>query len=148
MIVMVENNNPMTPKMIDFCEYYLESRNGTRSYALAYGYKPDDRKQKEKHYNSWSVSSSKLLQDNRIQKYLSGRMKELDYNRELSEQEIIHQLNKIALGSGLYKENTRMDALKQLIKIKGMTEETAGQQQVNINLSSDLTDIITESSNK
>lgn len=142
---MTVNNNPMTPKMIEFCENYLDTRNATRSYAKAYGYKPDDPKQREDHYASWSVASSNLMKDNRIQEYLKQRTLETDYNRDLSEQEIIVQLNKIALGAGLYKENTRMDALKQLIKIKGMTEEYAGQQQVNINLSSELQEVMDNS---
>ena len=47
-----KNTNPMTPKMVEFCELYIQTRNATRSYAKAYGYKLDDPKQREKHYNS------------------------------------------------------------------------------------------------
>ena len=50
-------------------------------------------------------------------------------------------LNKIALG-GQYKENTRMDAIKMLAKMRGMYDEVETEQQININLSSDLEEAI------
>lgn len=127
----------MSAKMLKFCEYYLETRNGTRSYASAYGYDIDSDEGRDKYYNSVSTNASKLLKDSRIKEYLEHRMLEMNYERDLSEQEIIMQLNKIALG-GQFKENTRMDALKMLARMKGMYEEAEKSQDININLSADL----------
>lgn len=137
-------DKPMSAKMLKFCEFYLETRNGTRSYASAYGYDIDSDEGKKKYYNSVSTNASKLLKDSRIKEYLEYRMLEMNYERDLSEKEIVMQLNKIALG-GQYKENTRMDALKMLARMKGMYEGDEKSQEVNINLSADLQEAIDNS---
>ena len=144
---MSEKKRPMTLKMGRFADLYLESRNATRSYAIAFGYNPDDPKQKEDHYNSWSVGAHNLLKDERVAEYLEVNLRELDRERDLTEKEIIMQLNRIALG-GHFKENTRMEALKTLVRIKGMTDDSPTQQSVNINLSSDLSEAVTENTDK
>lgn len=135
----------MSANMLKFCEYYLETRNGTRSYASAYDKDIDSEEGKKKNYNSVSTNASKLLKDWRVRKYLEHRMLEMNYERDLSEQEIVMQLNKIALG-GQYKENTRMDALKMLARMKGMYEGEDKSQDININLSADLQEAIEQSS--
>ena len=132
---------PMTGKMLKFCEYYLETRTAVRSYAQAYGYDIDSEEGKEKHYQSCATNGYKLLQDERVKEYLEHRMLEMNYERDQSEKEILMLLNKIALG-GQYKENTRMDAIKMLAKMRGMYDEIETEQQININLSSDLEDAI------
>lgn len=132
---------PMTGRMLKFCEYYLETRNATRSYASAYEYDIDTPEGKDKHYQSCATNGYKLLQDERVKEYLEHRMLEMNYERDLSEKEIKVLLNKIALG-GQYKENTRMDAIKMLARMHGMYDEIESEQQININLSSDLQDAI------
>lgn len=127
----------MTSKMRLFCENYLDTRNGAKSYAKAYGKDIESEEGRKKNYNSVTTNASKLLKDPRIKKYLESRMLEMDYERELTEKEIEMQLTKMALG-GQYKENTRLEALKMLSRIKGMYEEDKTEQSISINLSSDL----------
>lgn len=131
----------MTGGMLKFCEYYLETRNATNSYAEAYDrdiYTPEGR---ERSYNSVTTSASNLLKDPRVKKYIEHRMLEMNYERDLTEQEIVMQLNKIALG-GQFKENTRLEALKMLSRMKGMYEETERDQQITINLTGELADAV------
>lgn len=132
---------PMTAGMLKFCEYYLETRNATHSYAEAYNRDITSPEGKEKSYNAVGVSASNMLKDPRVREYLEHRMLEMNYERDLTEQEIIMQLNKIALG-GQFKENTRLEALKMLSRMKGMYEETEKEQTVTINLSGELGDAI------
>lgn len=136
-----DKNKPMSKGMLKFCEYYLETRNAVQSYAKAYGYDLSDPKVKEKHYNSLTASSSGLLKDPRIKEYLEHRMLEMNYERDLSDKEIVMLLNKIALG-GHYKENTRLEALKMLSRMKGLYDEPEKEQSININLSADLQEAI------
>lgn len=124
-----------------FTLLYAESGNATRAYAKAYGRDIDSEEGKKKNYNSVSVNASKLLKDDRVQKLLAQKEAEMDYHRDLSEKEIIIQLNRMALGTE-FRENTRMDALKMLARIKGMYEADERSQAVNINLTSDLQDAI------
>ena len=133
----------MNEQMIKFCEYYVETRNGVRSYAMAYNKPIDKPKDKEKNYSVCNSSASKLLKDARIKKYINDRLAEIDYERELSEQEIIIQLNKLALGAG-YKENIKLEALKTLAKMKGMfeDEETNKEATVNIQIGNDIKDLL------
>lgn len=139
--VLKKPKKPMTPGMLKFCEYYLETRNATQSYAEAYNRDISSPEGKAKTYNAVSVSASNLLKDPRVRDYLEVRMLEMNYERDLSEQEIIIQLNKIALG-GQFKENTRLEALKMLSRMKGMYEETEKEQQITINLTGDLTEAV------
>ena len=128
---------PMTLKMRRFADYYFDTKNGTRSYAQAYGYDIDSEAGKERNYNSVSTNASKLLKDERIQEYLEIKELEVNYERDLSEKEIVMLLNKIAL-SMHYKENTRLEAIKMLTRIKKMSEEEERNTAININLSADL----------
>lgn len=133
----VKKKRPMTLKMRRFADFYFDTKNGTRSYAQAYGYDIDSEAGKERNYNSVSTNASKLLQDERIQEYLEVKELEVNYERDLSEKEIVMLLNKIAL-SMHYKENTRLEAIKMLTRIKKMYEEEERNTAININLSSDL----------
>lgn len=138
----------MNEQMIKFCNYYLESRNGVRSYAKAYGKPIDSPEDKERNYSTCNVGASKLLKDPRIKKYIEDRMREQDFERELSEQEIIMQLNKMAL-SDHYKENIKLDALKTLAKMKNMfTDEEANKEAtVNIQIGDDIKALLKKSDN-
>lgn len=138
-----DTNKLMTPKMKKFADYYLETRNGARSYAKAYEYDIDTEEGKEKNYNTVAVNAYKLLQDERIIKYLEIRELEMDYERDLSDKEIMMLLNRMALG-GQYRETTRLEALKMLSKMKGMYEEVEKSTEINISLSEDLQDLIKE----
>lgn len=131
----------MTAGMLKFCEYYLETRNATKSYAEAYNRDITTPEGKAKAYNAVSVSASNLLKDPRVKEYIEHRMLEMNYERDLTPQEIVMQLNKIALG-GQYKENTRLEALKMLSKMKGMYEETEKEQSITINLTGDLSEAV------
>lgn len=140
------DEKPMTENMIRFCHNYIDTRNATRSYAKAYGYQVDDPEQREAHYNSWSVASHNLLKDTRVRDYINNKLKDMDHERELSDKEIIIELNRIALGRDLYKEGTRLKAIQELIKVKGMVEDnTTASSDITINLASELEDQIMKS---
>lgn len=144
---MTKENTPTTPitvNMKKFADFYLETRNGARSYARAYEIDIDTEEGRERSYNSVTTNASKLLKDERIIEYLERRELEMDYERDLSDKEIIMLLNRMALG-GQYRENTRMEALKMLSKMKGMYEEKEKDTAININLSDELHRILKDS---
>lgn len=145
---MAKNAIDLNEKQQLFCDLYLTNRNGTKSYALAYEKDIDSPEGKEKNYANVSSSASALLSQPKIQKYLEEKIKENDFERELSESEIIAQLNKMALGNQ-YKENIRLDALKTLAKMKNMfTDEEANKEAtVNIQIGDDIKALLKKSDN-
>lgn len=106
-----------------FCEYYIQTRNATRSYEKAYGTDLG----KEMNYNNCASSSSKLLKTDKIQNYIGSRLKELDVERMLDSKEIIMELNRIALEPA-HKPSDRLKALEMLGRANAMFTDVNKQE--------------------
>ena len=84
-------NNPtehnLTQKQFLFCEYLIQTRNGTKSAKLA-GYKGKDD-------NAFAAMASRMLRNDKVQAYLSNRYKEV----AMSSDEVLMHLANIARAS-------------------------------------------------
>ncbi|MEB6213515.1 terminase small subunit [Enterococcus casseliflavus] len=128
----VDNKWGLNENQRNFCDYYLQSRNARASYKKAYA----EPKNKEMSNNTASVNAHKLLQNPKVQSYLEDRKKVLELEEPMNEDEIILELNKMALDTS-YSPTARLKAFELLGKSKAMwidKEESSGNMEIEINL--------------
>lgn len=100
----------LNSKHIAFCHnYILDSSTAVEAYMTAY---PNS------SYDAARVNASKLLKKQDIKDYINILLDEQQELVEITEKEIYRELKRIALTSP--NENTRLKAMEQLIKLKGM----------------------------
>lgn len=132
MSVEVDNKWGLNENQRNFCDYYLQSRNARASYKKAYA----EPKGKTMGDNTASVNASKLLQKDNVQAYLKDRKRVLEMEEPMEEEEIILELNKMALDSS-FSASARLKAFELLGKSKAMwvdKSEIDGSMDIEINL--------------
>lgn len=121
----------------NFAEYYLESRNGSHAYELAYG-RDMGVKLAE---NSAKANAHRLLKHEQVKLYIESRIKEMDIDRALTPNEILVELSKTALNRNA-KDSDRLKAIELLGKSQSMWNDGATGNDMDIKVV--LTNIKTE----
>ena len=104
----------MTNAQKRFCDEYLVDLNATRAYKVAY---PNTKKEE-----TASSNGSRMLRNDKVQKYISEKIKEREKRTEITQDRVINELAKIAFMDirKLYTENG------QLKNIADIDSNTAG----------------------
>lgn len=102
----------MTNAQKRFCDEYLVDLNATRAYKVAY---PNTKKEE-----TASSNGSRMLRNDKVQKYISEKIKEREKRTEVTQDRVINELAKIAFMDirKLYTENGQ---LKNIADIDGNT---------------------------
>lgn len=132
MAIEVDNKWGLNENQRNFCDYYLQTRNARQSYKKAYA----EPKGKTMNDNTASVNSTKLLQKENVQAYLKDRKRVLEMEEPMEEEEIILELNKIALDTA-HTASARLKAFELLGKQRAMwidKNEIDGNFDIEINL--------------
>lgn len=102
----------LNSKQITFCRnYILDSSTAVEAYQTAY---PNS------SYDSARVNASRLLKKPEVIEYVNILLDEQQELIEITDKEIYRELKRIALTSP--NENTRLKAIDQLVKLKGMIQ--------------------------
>ena len=102
----------LNSKQITFCRnYILDSSTAVEAYQTAY---PNS------SYDSARVNASRLLKKPEVIEYVNILLDEQQELIEITDKEIYRELKRIALMSP--NENTRLKAIDQLVKLKGMIQ--------------------------
>lgn len=135
-----ELQEQLNSKQLCFCHnYILDTSTAVEAYMTAY---PDSA------YESARANSTRLLNKPYIREYINILIDEQQELIEISEKEIYRELKRIALTSN--NENTRLKAIDQLVKLKGMIstgDTTTNNTLIQIGIvdqgiTSDINDII------
>ena len=114
-----ELRDKLNSKQICFCHnYILDSSTAVEAYLTAYP---------GVSYDTARVNSTRLLNKPHIKEYINILLDEQQELIEITEKEIYRELKRIALTSP--NENTRLKAIDQLVKLKGMV--TTGDTTTN-----------------
>ena len=114
-----ELRDKLNSKQICFCHnYILDSSTAVEAYLTAYP---------GVSYDTARVNSTRLLNKPHIKDYINILLDEQQELIEITEKEIYRELKRIALTSP--NENTRLKAIDQLVKLKGMV--TTGDTTTN-----------------
>lgn len=143
----LELQEQMNSKQLCFCHnYILDTSTAVEAYMTAY---PNT------SYDSARTNSTRLLNKPYIREYINILLDEQKDLIEITEKEIYRELKRIALTS--QNENTRLKAIDQLVKLKGMiqTESSTtnntliqiGIVDTNNGTTNDINDMITGSYN-
>ena len=107
-----ELRDKLNSKQICFCHnYILDSSTAVEAYLTAYP---------GVSYDTARVNSTRLLNKPHIKDYINILLDEQQELIEITEKEIYRELKRIALTSP--NENTRLKAIDQLVKLKGMVQ--------------------------
>ena len=102
----------LNSKQITFCRnYILDSSTAVEAYQTAYP---------TSSYDSARVNASRLLKKPEVIEYVNILLDEQQELIEITDKEIYRELKRIALTSP--NENTRLKAIDQLVKLKGMIQ--------------------------
>ena len=102
----------LNSKQITFCRnYILDSSTAVEAYQTAY---PNS------SYDSARVNASRLLKKPEVIEYVNILLDEQQELIEITDKEIYRELKRIELTSP--NENTRLKAIDQLVKLKGMIQ--------------------------
>ena len=108
----LELREQLNSQQLCFCHnYILDSSTAVEAYQTAYP---------NVTYETARTNSTRLLKKPHIKEYINILLDEQQELIEISEKEIYRELKRIALTSD--NENTRLKAIDQLIKLKGMIE--------------------------
>lgn len=104
----------MTDAQKRFCDEYLIDLNATRAYKVAY---PNTKREE-----TASSNGSRMLRNDKVQNYISEKMKEREQRTEITQDMVIKELAKIAFLDirKLYTENG------QLKNVADIDDDTAG----------------------
>lgn len=104
----------MTKAQKRFCDEYLIDLNATRAYKVAY---PNTKKEE-----TASSNGSRMLRNDKVQKYISEKIKEREKRTEVTQDRVINELAKIAFMDirKLYTENGKLK------NIADIDSDTAG----------------------
>lgn len=98
----------MTEKQKVFCDEYLIDFNATRAYKVAYkNCKKDE---------TANVNGSRLLRNAKVQEYIEERKENLKKRIEITQEDVINQLARIAFGDirKIYNENGSLKNIQDL----------------------------------
>lgn len=128
----IDNKWGLNEEQRNFCDYYLQTRNMRQSYKKAYAVP----KNKEMGNNTASVNANKLMKRENVQAYLKAREDVLNLEHPMTEEEILLELNKMALNVA-NSPTARLKAFELLGKSKAMwvdKTEQEGTMDIEINL--------------
>lgn len=123
----------MTDAQKRFCDEYLVDLNATRAYKVAY---PNTKKEE-----TASSNGSRMLRNDKVQEYISEKIKEREKRTEVTQDRVVQELAKIAFFN--IKDIYNVDGT--LKRIKDIDDETAkaissvktlqraGSMKININ---------------
>ena len=107
-----ELQTQLNSKQLTFCHnYILDSSSAVEAYMTAYP---------SSSYDAARSNSTRLLKNQKVRDYINILLDEQQDLIEISEKEIYRELKRIALTSP--NENTRLKAIDQLVKLKGMIQ--------------------------
>lgn len=129
----MDNENKITIKQQKFADLYIISGNATQSYIDA-GYKATTRKVAE-------ANARRLLVNERVQLYISGRMENLQKSTIASQEEILEFLTRVIRGEE--KDQFDLDAsLQDKLKSAELLGKRYGtwveKKDVNANLNQEI----------
>lgn len=128
----IDNKWGLNEQQRNFCDYYLQTRNMRQSYKKAYAVP----KGKPMSNNTASVNANKLMKKENVQQYLKDREEVLNLEHPMTEEEILLELNKMALDVA-NSPTARLKAFELLGKSKAMwvdKTEQEGNLDIEINL--------------
>lgn len=128
----IDNKWGLNEQQRNFCDYYLQTRNMRQSYKKAYAVP----KGKQMSNNTASVNANKLMKKENVQAYLKAREDVLHLEHPMTEEEILLELNKMALDVA-NSPTARLKAFELLGKSKAMwvdRTEQEGTVDIEINL--------------
>ncbi len=98
----------MTDAQKRFCDEYLIDLNATRAYKVAY---PNTKKEE-----TASSNGSRMLRNDKVQKYISEKIKEQEKRTKVTQDKVIQELAKIAFADirSLYNDSGGLKNIKEI----------------------------------